>query len=70
MATITIDLTAKQAVRVQAAIKDALRLEEPATTNDARRYLIQQLKKLVVQYERNESVRVARAAALPFDLEP
>lgn len=69
MVTLTIELNAKQAGRVQAAVGDVLSLTEPATVDDARRFLVQQLRRLVARYEDAESVEAARLAAVALDLE-
>lgn len=68
MAQIILDLTASQATRLQDALTEALELDAPATIDDAKDYIIADLK----QFVRTSEARVAAQAAkdaLPADLD-
>lgn len=68
MATITLDLTAGQATRLQDAMTIALHLDQPATLDDAKGYIIADLKQLVRNTERREAAEAAKAG-LPVDID-
>lgn len=68
MPTITLDLTAGEATRLQDALTETLRLETPATVADARDYIIGNLKQIVRSSE-SRVAETAAKAALPADLD-
>ena len=68
MPTITIDLTAQQAQRLQDALTVALELGQPATITDAQDFIKLKLKQLVVSTER-QAVR-AQADSTVTDFDP
>jgi len=69
MAPITINLTAAQATRVQAAL-EAARADvggPPITVADAKVYLVTKLKQVVNSHERRLREQAAEAADQSFD---
>lgn len=68
MAQIILDIDGAQAVRIQDALTETFRLEQPATIQDAKAYIISNLK----QFVRSSEKRIANAAAeagAPPDIE-
>lgn len=67
MATITLNLSAEQTARVQAALEAILDSEE-VTLADAKDYLIKHLQRLVRTHERREHEKAARLADSLLDV--
>ena len=65
MPTITIDLTAQQAQRLQDALSESL--GQPATVDDAKTYIKIKLRQLVQSSEKRVAEAQAAAAAVDFD---
>lgn len=62
MPQITLDLSAAHATRLQDALTEALELDAPATIDDAKDYIIADLKQFVRTSEQRVAGRAAREA--------
>jgi len=67
MPTITIDLTATQATRVQQAIGRLLALGRPATLQESRTFIINRIKDSILQQEQQDA-RDAVNTIIPIDI--
>jgi hypothetical protein len=66
MGTLTITTTTEQDQRILAAFKDRFMLDTNPTQSQIKAWLIEQLKNVVLEYERNEAVRLAQLSEQEF----
>jgi len=66
MGTLTITTTTEQDQRILAAFKDRFMLEVNPTQTQIKAWLIEQLKNVVLEHERNEAVRLAQLSEQEF----
>jgi len=68
MPSVTINFTAANADRLKTALKQSLQLEDDATVEDLKTYIIADLKQLVRHAERREAQRIAMSNSDPVEI--
>ena len=68
MPSVTINFSAAQAQRLQAALEANTRSDAPATLADLKQYIISDLKRLVRRTEQRAAARAAAQATTDIDI--